>query len=98
MSVVNFIDALKEKFPSDQIAVSGTNDFNNLNKSYLSLLQSELKPAAIFLPRSPAEVAQFVREIKPFVFNSDIRFAIRGAGQQPTPGCSNVADGITLDL
>lgn len=60
MAVSKAIEALKEAFPSDQLAGSGTEEFDKLNKSYLSLLQSDLKPAAIFPPRSKDEVAKFV--------------------------------------
>ena len=98
MSIASFIDLLEERFPGDQVAIGGTSAFEILNKSYLSLLQSELKPAAIFPPRSAEEVAQFVKEVKPFVFNDGVQFAVRGAGQQPAPGCSNITNGITLDL
>lgn len=99
MAVNQAIEALREAFSSDQVAVGGTDEFEQLNKSYLSLLQSDLEPAAIILPRSRDEVARFVRIIKPFALNGDVQFAIRGAGQQPVPGCSNIANnGVTLDL
>ncbi|KAF2865235.1 hypothetical protein BDV95DRAFT_260051 [Massariosphaeria phaeospora] len=99
MAASKAIEALKEVFPADQLAVGGTEEFDKLNNSYLSLLQSELVPAAIFLPKSKDEVVKFVQTIKPFALTGDVSFAIRGAGQQPVPGCSNIAgNGITLDL
>jgi FAD/FMN-containing dehydrogenase len=37
--------------------------------------------------------------IRPFALNGDALFAIRGAGQQPVPGCSSISsNGITIDL
>lgn len=99
MSVYKAIDDLKAAFPASQLIVGDTGEFQTLNKSYLSLLQSDLEPAAIFLPRSKDEVAKFVRIVKPFALYGDAQFAIRGAGQQPLPGCSNISsNGITLDL
>jgi FAD/FMN-containing dehydrogenase len=99
MSVSKAITALKEAFPGDQLAISGTEEYTKLNSSYLSLLQSELQPAAIFLPRSSDEVAKFVQVMKPLALSGDAQFAIRGAGQQPVPGCSNISNnGVTLDL
>jgi FAD/FMN-containing dehydrogenase len=93
------IEALKQSFPDDQWLVRGTEEFAKINKSYLSLLQSDLEPAAIFLPRDKNEVARFVKLIQPFALNGDAQFAIRGAGQQPVPGCSNISEnGITVDL
>jgi hypothetical protein len=90
--------ALKDAFPSDRLAVRGTEEFSKRNQSYLSLLQSDIQPAAISLPRSKEEVAEFVRVVKPFALEGDTRIAIRGAGQQPVPGCSNIENGITVDL
>ena len=99
MTVEQAINALRAAFLGDQIAVQGTEDYNKLNNSYLSLLQSEIKPAAIFLPRNKHDVAKFVQLIAPFALDGNIQFAIRGAGQQPVPGCSNIeGNGITIDL
>lgn len=93
------VESLQEAFSVDQVLIQGTEDFNKLNNSYLSLLQSELTPAAIFLPRNKNDVSKVVRLLKPFVIEGNTQLAIRGAGQQPVPGCSNVgSDGITLDL
>jgi len=99
MAVEQAINTLRAAFLSDQIAVEGTEDYKKLNNSYLSLLQSEIKPATIFLPRNKHDVAKFVQLIAPFALDGNIHFAIRGAGQQPVPGCSNIeGDGITIDL
>jgi FAD/FMN-containing dehydrogenase len=98
MTISKAIGALKEAFPHDHLTIDGTEEFEKLNKSYLSLLQSDLEPAAIFLPRNRDDVAKFVRIIRPFALDSNVQFAIRGAGQQPAPGCSNIVNGITLDL
>jgi FAD/FMN-containing dehydrogenase len=91
--------SLKEGFSGDQIAVKGTDAYSKLNNSYLSLLQSDLSPAAVFLPQSTEDVVKFIQLLKPHALKGDIQLAIRGAGQQPVPGCSNISgDGITLDL
>ncbi|KAF2106111.1 hypothetical protein BDV96DRAFT_591461 [Lophiotrema nucula] len=99
MAISEAIETIRKTFPIDQLVLSGTAEFEKLNKSYLSLLQSELEPAAIFLPRSSDDVIKFVRIFEPFALEGDAQFAVRGAGQQPVPGCSNIANnGITLDL
>ena len=90
------IEALKQALPSDQFIQRGTKQFDELNSSYLSGLESDLQPAYIFQPRSKEEVATFVKTFAPFI-NED-KFAIRGAGCQPLPGCANIQDGVTVDL
>jgi FAD/FMN-containing dehydrogenase len=93
------IKALQDAFTSDQVVPRGTETFDKINKSYLSLLLSELTPAAIFLPREKHDIVKFVRLISPFVLDDDVQIAIRGAGQQPAPRCSNIGSlGITIDL
>ncbi|KAF3064543.1 Bifunctional solanapyrone synthase [Daldinia childiae] len=92
------IDALRHTIPDGQFSLRGTAEYENLNSSYLSQLESDLKPACIFQPRSKQEVAAFVRAIQPFALKEDTKFAIRGGGQQPAPGCANIQDGITVDL
>ncbi|KAF2818784.1 FAD-binding domain-containing protein [Ophiobolus disseminans] len=79
------IKALADTFPSDRIAIAGTED--------------ELTPAAILLPQDNNDVAKFVKLLAPFVLAGNVEFAVRGVGQQPAPGCSNIdSPGITLDL
>lgn len=98
-SISQILAPLANEFSSDQIALKGTDEYSKLNKSYLSLLQSDLEPAAILLPRSTSDVVKIVKILKPHLLNGDTPLAIRGAGQQPVPGCSNVSgNGITLDL
>jgi FAD/FMN-containing dehydrogenase len=94
MSIVAAIKALLAKFPSSQVLLRGTDEFTDRNKSYLSALESDLTPAAIFQPKSTEEVSQFLQTVTPL----KALFAVRGSGQQPLPGCANIQDGITLDL
>ncbi|KAL2787110.1 FAD-binding domain-containing protein [Aspergillus keveii] len=94
MSIAAAIKALLAKFPSSQVLLRGTDEFTDRNKSYLSVLESDLTPAAIFQPKSTEEVSQFLQTVTPL----KAPFAVRGAGQQPLPGCANIQDGITLDL
>jgi hypothetical protein len=90
------VQALQAAFPGGQIHVRGSDDYDTLNGGYLSGLESDLKPLLIFQPSNVAEVAGFVDTIRPFATLLDC--AIRGAGQQPLPGCANVDNGFTLDL
>ncbi|KAI1112817.1 FAD-binding domain-containing protein [Nemania sp. NC0429] len=92
------IDALAKAFGSEQLAVRGTPEYEDLNGSYQSTRSSETQPAAIFRPKSASEVSTFVRTIRPFALRGEAPFAIFGAGQQPAPGCNNIQGGITLNL
>lgn len=92
------IKVLREKFSVDRFALPETELYNQRNGTYLSQLESDIKPAAIFLPKTKEEVSSFVNVIKSLVDKHETQFAIRGAGQQPLPGCANVENGITLDL
>ncbi|KAI1360158.1 hypothetical protein F5Y08DRAFT_343948 [Xylaria arbuscula] len=95
--VAQAISALREALPHARlITPNATEEYQTLNNSYLSGFESDLLPAAIFLPESKEDVAAFVRSIQPFA--NEVKFAIRAAGQQPLPGCANVEDGITVDL
>lgn len=117
------IDALKQAFSTEQLVLAGTDEFTKLNSSYLSSLESDVTPTAVFLPKSNDDVAKFVTVVKPFALDGSAPFAsehsienlsfnlktrrqkrltegilVRGAGQQPLPGCANIQGGITLDL
>lgn len=98
MTLSPILTSLQKELSNDQITLKGTEPYEKLNKSYLSLLQSDIEPAAIVLPKSSEDVVKIVNVLKPHLLNGDVQVAIRGAGQQPVPGCSNVANGITLDL
>ncbi|KAI0902487.1 FAD-binding domain-containing protein [Annulohypoxylon nitens] len=98
MPTYTAVQALQQAFPYDHLALPGTDEYAKLNRSYLSLLQSEIRPAAIFLPRNKEQVARFVQVFKPFALSGATHFAVRGAGQQPLPGCSNAEGGVTVDL
>ena len=98
MAVNEAVEALKTAFSSEQVVLHETDAFTTLNASYLSKAQTELQPRAVFLPKNRDDVVQFVRVIKPYVLDGNVKFAVRGAGQQPALGCNNVHDGITVDL
>ncbi|RYO85530.1 hypothetical protein DL764_009155 [Monosporascus ibericus] len=93
------IDALQRVLPPSQFALKGTEEYKTLNTgTYQSGLNIDLLPACIFQPRSAKDVSIFVQTIKPFVLGGDTAFAVVGGGRQPAPGCSNIQDGITLNL
>lgn len=99
MDATKAIDALKAALPGSQLSLPGTEEYGKLNSStYMSGLCKDITPGAIFQPKSRDEVATFVRTIKPFVASGDAAFAVVGGGRQPAPGCSNIQDGITLNL
>lgn len=92
------IDSLKQAIPNGQFAFPGSPEYEKSNTSYLASQENEIKPACVFHPRSAEEVAVFLQTIRPFVTTKSVRFAVRGGGQQPLPGCANIQDGITVDL
>ncbi|KAI1764862.1 FAD-binding domain-containing protein [Hypoxylon sp. FL1150] len=98
MSTSLAIVALQQAFPADQLLLEGTEEFDKLNGSYLSALENDITPAAILLPKTTQDVSTFMVTVKPFAASGEATFAIRGAGQQPLPGCANVQGGVTLDL
>lgn len=90
------LQVLRAALPTGSVHLKGSAAYEALNGGYLSGLESDLQPLLIFQPSSVAEVVTFVRTINPS--SGLIHCAIRGAGQQPLPGCANVNNGITLDL
>lgn len=98
MSTAPIIEALKQVLPADQLHFRGTDEFDKINGSYLSALENDITPVAIILPKTPKDISTFLLTINPFVARGEMAFAIRGAGQQPLPGCANIQGGITLDL
>jgi FAD/FMN-containing dehydrogenase len=80
-----------------QVALPNTTEYDERNESYLSGLESDITPAATFLPTSKEEVSTFVTACKPFVAGG-LTFANRGAGQVPLPGSANIENGIIMDL
>ena len=69
------IEALKGVFSTEQLALSGTEEYEKLNSSYLSCLESEITPAAIFLPKTADDVAKFITTIKSYALDGSAKFA-----------------------
>lgn len=69
------LNALKELFPAEQLVLAGTEEYEKLNSSYLSSLESELAPAAIFLPKTADDVSKFITDIKSFALDGSAKFA-----------------------
>lgn len=86
---------LQEQFPASQVLLPDSEQYEEYNSSYLAAQQSEIRPSAIFQPKSAEEVARFVKMSAAGGF----AFAVRGGGQNPLPHSSNIEKpGITLDL
>ena len=69
------VEALKELFPTEQLALLGTEEYEKLNHTYLSSLESKIAPAAIFLPKSAEDVAKFITTIKGYALDGSAQFA-----------------------
>jgi len=91
-------DAIKavEAISKDLVALPETIKYDEITYNYFSELERELRPACYLTPSSAEQVSDVVKAIKPFANGS--RVAIAGAGQQATPGVSNVRDGLTVHL
>jgi FAD/FMN-containing dehydrogenase len=89
------VEALTKTLHSSQILLPGTAEYEAQNSSFLAAQLADLKPAAIVQPSCKEDVAKFVQ----FAKHGGHSFAIRGGGQNPLPGCTNIdAPGVTLDL
>lgn len=69
------IEALAKSFHNEQLLLAGTEEFTKLNKSYLSCLESDLTPAAIFTPKNVDDVAKFVEVMGSFSTDGTVPFA-----------------------
>jgi FAD/FMN-containing dehydrogenase len=99
MEVSKAIEALQLALPAVEFALKGTQEHETLNRgSFQSALQSDIVPACIVRPKVKEDVSTFVQTIRPFVLANEAAFAIVSGGRQPVPGCSNIKDGITLNL
>ncbi|PYH88791.1 FAD-binding domain-containing protein [Aspergillus ellipticus CBS 707.79] len=92
------LQTLKVAFPRAQLFFPGERTYTTLNESYFSEMEREHTPACIFLPISTLDVSTFMRRMNPFLLQGEVVFAIRSGGQQFTPGCANIRNGITMDL
>lgn len=95
MSIPDAIKAVST-ISSDLVALTGSDKYEKLAKSYFTELERQLKPACFTTPGSASQIADILKAIKTFTKSSTL--AICDAGQQPTPGVSNVGDGITIHL
>jgi FAD/FMN-containing dehydrogenase len=95
MSVLKAIEALQQ-ISSDLVVLPGSTEYDEVTGTYLSTFESQLKPAAFALPSSTQEVKAVLKALT--AFGNEIPVAICGAGQHPSAGVANVADGITIHM
>lgn len=69
------VEALQKLLSAEQLALAGTDEYHKLNSSYLSSLESEIAPAAIFLPKTAGDVSKFITTIKDFALDGSAQFA-----------------------
>lgn len=69
------VEALQKLFPTEQLALAGTDEYHKVNSSYLSSLESEIAPAAVFLPKTADDVSKFITTIKDFALDGSAQFA-----------------------
>ncbi|XXG98487.1 hypothetical protein Hte_004811 [Hypoxylon texense] len=95
MSVSDAIEAI-EKISTDLVILPGSQQYEEIVKSYFTELERELEPACFLTPTSASQVAEIVKVIKPLQLVSAI--GICGSGQQATPAVANVRGGLTIHL
>ncbi|KAI1653887.1 FAD-binding domain-containing protein [Daldinia decipiens] len=95
MSISGAIEAVK-KVSNDLVVLPGSEEYDEITKSYFTELERELKPACFLTPNSASQVASIVTAIKPFSGPSTV--AICGSGQQATPKVANVRHGLVIHL
>ncbi|KAI0975366.1 hypothetical protein F4678DRAFT_457645 [Xylaria arbuscula] len=99
MDATAAITALKEVLPTSQFTLRSTTEYEDLNSgTYQSGLNGDITPACILQPRTVQDISNFLVTIAPFVAVGEATFAIIGSSRQSAPGCSNIQDGITLNL
>lgn len=81
MPLSPILASLQDQLSNDQIALKGTEPYQKLNNSYLSLLQSDIEPAAVVLPKSNEDVVKIVKLLRLHLLNADEKLGIRGGGQ-----------------
>lgn len=94
-------EVLRNSALCDYVFDSNHSSYKESVASYWSLQQTELKPAAVFMPSSSAAVAQAVKLLHEANISSAYAapFAIRAGGHQAYPGSSNIGPtGLTIDL
>ncbi|CRG84677.1 hypothetical protein PISL3812_01931 [Talaromyces islandicus] len=84
--------------PITQLVLQGSAEFDELNSSYLSVLDNDITPECIFRPKTMEGVSTFLQTTGSFAGSEGVRLEIRGGGQQPLPVCANIENNITLDL
>ncbi|KAI8629549.1 FAD-binding domain-containing protein [Xylariaceae sp. FL1651] len=99
MNMIKAIEALQAALPTAQFALRGTTEFEALNsKTYQSGLNGDITPACIIQTPSKEDFSVLLITIAPYIKAGEAAFTIVGAGRQPAPGCSNIENGITLNL
>ena len=82
----------------DRVSYPNSTVYTNSLAGYSSIFNSELSPAIVVKPVSAEEVATVIKTVRSYPNAKGCKIAIRGEGQQSTPGAANIAGGITLDL
>ncbi|KAK8070565.1 fad binding domain protein [Apiospora hydei] len=98
MATSQVVKDLQQVLPDSLFVLRGAEDYDALNKTYQSGLNTEISPSCIFLPKSKDEVSAFLKHAGPRALSGEAPIAVYGAGCQPLPGCANVQDGITVNL
>ncbi|KAK7953148.1 FAD-binding domain-containing protein [Apiospora saccharicola] len=92
------VEDLQQALPDSRFVFRGSEEYDDLNKTYQSALNVEIHPSCIFLPKSNEDISAFLKHVGLRALSGEIPIAIYGAGCQPLRGCANVQNGITVNL
>ncbi|KAI0967591.1 hypothetical protein F4678DRAFT_482939 [Xylaria arbuscula] len=96
MSMNAALGDLRIALPYAHFVDRGTDEYETLNReTYKSALNADFRPACIVLVNNKFEVSAFVNTMNAWI---GVTFAIVSRGRQLARGCSNINDGIVLNL
>ncbi|KAH5563420.1 hypothetical protein HBI26_180750 [Parastagonospora nodorum] len=88
---------LNDALPS-KVLVPSDEQYGMSNSAYFTVFESDLKPAFIAQPTTPAEVSRILQALNPLLEQQLISIAVRGTGHTPFAGSANIAGGVTVDM
>ncbi|PVI01875.1 FAD-binding domain-containing protein [Periconia macrospinosa] len=88
---------LKEVLP-DNVALPGSERYEESNSAYFTQFEIGIKPAAIVQPTTVQEVSALVKKLHSKLVKQETYLAVKGTGHTPFAGSANIADGVTVEL
>lgn len=81
--------------PTQHIPSINASVYNDINKSYWNVVNSDLRASCAFFPETVDQVADVVKQLGK---HPDAPFALKSGGHQPAPGFSAIEDGVLISF